>query len=267
MKNIFSITVVTLLLIACDSPLFSKKDKLPPGVQIVREYYPNRKIKSVLRVKENKRHGLCKYYYQDGSLRAEYHYRYNRLHGTCTDYYKNGEIKLVGHYVNNKLNGLMTSYYKSGSMMYEAEYVDGKKHGVKKRYYENGKLMSTNNYYLGKAGKGLKEYTSDGKRITNYPEIEIKEVNRLAMEGTLYLKISLSNNSSNVTFYITELNNEKYLPSHAEPIEKEGNIATVEYYVAKGSVLMKEINVVARYKTKLGNFYLISRKYPIAAKN
>ncbi len=267
MKNIFYIALVVLLFISCDSPLFSKKDKLPPGVQIVREYYPNRKIKSVLRVKQNKRHGLCKYYYEDGSLRAEYNYRLNRLHGTCTDYYKNGEVKLVGEYVNNKLNGTMTSYYKNSKKMYEAEYVNGEKHGVKKRYYENGKLMSVNSYYLGGVGLGLKEYTSDGKRITNYPEIKIKEINRLAMEGTLYIKISLSNNSSSVAFFITDLHNDKYLPSHAEPIEKEGSIATVEYYVAKGSVMMKEINVVARYKTKLGNFYLMSRKYPIAAKN
>jgi antitoxin component YwqK of YwqJK toxin-antitoxin module len=256
-----------ITLISCDSGPFSKKEKLPRGVQIVKEYYPNRMLKSVLRVKHNKRHGLCLYYYQDGSLRAEYNYNYNKFEGLCTDYYKNGQKKLVGEYKDNRLNGTLTSYYPDGKVRSKTEYVNGKKQGIGKKYYKNGQLKSISKYSHGQPGTGLKEYTSDGRLITDYPEIVVKEINQLAMLSSLTLKISLSNRSKNVKFYINALDHDTYLSPYAEDLVSENGIATAEYHVSKGSTLMREITIVAKYKTPRGNIYLTSRKYNLAAKN
>ena len=259
--------LILIAVIACDTPLFHKKEKLPRGVQIVHRYYPNKAIKEILRVKRNKRHGLCKFYRQDGSLRAEYNYKYNKFHGSCTDYYSNGNVKLKGEYVEGLLNGKLIAYYKNGKIMSETEYKNNNKHGTEKRYYSNGKLKSTGKYYLGYPGLGLKEYTSEGKLYTDYPAIEVYEIDRIAMENTLYLKISLSDKSDRADFYITELYMDKYLPDYTEEVYKDEGIATAEYKIYRGEMIMQEINIIAEYKTHLGNIKLLTRKYNLAAKH
>lgn len=219
--------------------------------------------------KSVKKNGIAKSNYPDGSLRAEIPMKDGKQHGLAVEYYKNGKKSLEINYVNGIKHGISRRYYEDGTLFKETPYDSGQIHGVEKRYRENGKLAAEVPYRKGNPCMGLKEYLTDGSPRKKYPEIIVKEINNTLLNGKFTLRISMSDGSKSVEYYRGQLLEGNCLSNFMGNIF-EGNergVGEITYTLPSGAFLMEEINIIAKVKTKLGNYYITQRKYNVAAEN
>ena len=235
--------------------------------EIIKEYYPSGRIKSINESVDNKRHGVCKYYYEDGKLKAIAHFNMNKYQGEQISYYPSGKIRGKVNYDDNKKHGLSYGYYGDETLYIKENYEFGRLNGLKQKFYDNGQLMMENHYLDGKPSIHLKEYDIKGNLITDYPKLVIKPVNRVFLDNTYVLKIYFSNKTRSGNYYIDELTEGKFLPSYSIPLDKTDRIANYIVEVPPGFVIMKEIKIIASMKTKLGHTRVVSKSYNLGVKH
>lgn len=203
----------------------------------MKKYYPNGKLESVFNLANYKLHGPAKKYYEDGSLRSE----------------------LL--YAEGKLAGIQKRYYESGALYKEEPFVKGERHGLVKKYRESGDLMTEAMYRNGQPGTVLKEYLTDGSLKTRYPKIVVKEINKVSSNGEYIVRVSMSDQSTNVKYYIGELDEGIYFTNDLkqQSTGQEG-IMELKAYLKPGEILDQEINIVARMPTRLNNTFITSHR-------
>jgi len=249
MNNLSYFLILSLFFVAgCDLELNSTNEeesniirdeegKIVSGE--VKQYTPGGKLTSIINVKEYKLHGPAVKYYEDGTT-----------------------VRSKLNYNMGNLEGMQKRYYKSGALYKEEPYVNGKRHGLVKKYRESGKIMTEVVYKNGQPGTELREYLTNGKLKQKYPSIVIKEIDNLRYNGVYTLKISMSDNSKNVKYYIGELDEGKFFSDNLIPERNVSKgILTVHFNLKPGDFLMKEFNVVARMPTRLNNAYITSRRH------
>ncbi|MDX1373794.1 MAG: hypothetical protein R3321_15070, partial [Nitrososphaeraceae archaeon] len=206
-KIVLSISVIVFTLYSCDKidQLFEKRsnpfaEKKEKGVE--KNYYPNGNLLSEVRVDSTGRyHGVTKKYYDTGKLKTAINYEHGKR-VEARQYYENGQLQMVFN------------------------YKDGLKHGKRLKYWPDGKLHSEMSYFEGEPQKGLVEYNKSGKKITKYPRLELRQIDRLASNGTYKVEAYFSSNPQRGTYYIGELKNgtiPKNLPK-LKTVNKKGVI-------------------------------------------
>jgi hypothetical protein len=207
-----------------------------------------------------------KEYFKDGKLLSRVTYVNNSKEGLSTSYYDNGAVNMEINYSNNKKNGPYTWYYENGKVYQEGNYVDNEKQGVEKKYHKNGKLQSVAEWVDDEPAKGLKEYYPSGK-LKPAPKIVFEEVNTIKLDGKYQLKMYLSNKNKYATFYESELEDGKYIPSYLVPIPSRKGVATLEHYLSPGQFIMRTITISAKMKTRYKNYYVLEQKFNVAVEN
>ena len=144
-------------------------------------------------------------------------------------------------------------------------YVNGKKHGIQKKYYEDGKLMAEIPYRNNLAMPGLIEYTKYGDPITQFPDMVFKEIDKIAFENKIVLKVYLSDNSKNVDYYRQHVTNNK--DTTRLPILDKKGILELDFYVPQGKMIMETVEIIAIKTTSRKNLCVIIGKYNLAAEN
>jgi antitoxin component YwqK of YwqJK toxin-antitoxin module len=266
MKKILMITVTLVaVFISCHDAGTNKKSKSrDKDISIVREFFPNGKVKAEISIKDNKRHGVTKNYSKTGRLLSVVDYAYGRKEGRATNYYSSGRVHSTMVYKNGLKEGEAVWYYENGNPYTVNQYVNNKLNGIQKKYYRNGNLQSEIPYKDGQPGTGLKEYTEAGELINNYPEIVVREINRVETEDKFILNIYLSRRMSNVHFYLDDLDSGKYIKRNMYELPSENGVATRTYDMPQGYVKFQKLNIIARARTKLGNTYITQRTYNLA---
>jgi len=151
-------------------------------------------------------------YYKNGKLAAVMNFKNSKLDGQAVKYYEDGITKRSDlKYSTGLLEGVQKRYYKSGSIYKEELYNKGKRDGLTRKYREDGKLMSEAVFKNGFAGTDLKEYLTDGRLKKIYPKIVINTEDRLSVNGTFKIIISLSDKSKKVEYYLGKLEEGIYL--------------------------------------------------------
>lgn len=234
--------------------------------EIIKEYYPSGKIKSINESVNNKRHGVCKYFSEDGKLTAVAHFNMNKYHGEQVSYYPNGNVRGRVLYVDNIKHGASLGYYEDGTLYIKENYLFGRLNGQKQKYYKNGQLMMENFYRDGRPSTQLHEYDKMGKVITYYPELIIEQKNMVAFNNTYLLKIYFSNKTHSGKFYIDELEGGVFLPRYISPLDIEDGIATYSIDISSGNIPAQKVNIIATMKTRLGHTKVVSKSYNIAGK-
>jgi hypothetical protein len=236
--------VVGLILfgvLGCSSGGKKKDDK--PKDNIVRTYDREKRLKSEVPMKDGKRHGLAK------------------------TYYPNGKVSLELPYVDDRREGRSKRYYESGLMFQETDYLDDQIHGTQKKYDAAG-LIAESRFEFGMPCTGLKEYAS-GQLRSGYPTIVIRPVDRIQVDGTYTLELSLTDGGSKAIFYLGELTSSGCLHNGLVPLPK-GRSATSAYrqfVLHPGQFLMEELNIIAEVTTRKGNTYITQKKFPLAIEN
>jgi hypothetical protein len=211
----------------------------------ITKYGINGKVESVYNVENYKLHGPARKYYDDGTtLRSELIYK------------------------EGKLEGLQKRFYESGSLYKEEPYVNGERHGLVKKYREGGSLMTEVSYKHGQPGTILKEYLTDGSLKTKYPKIVVDEVNTLSINGEYTIRVSMSDKSSNVKYFLGELDEGIYF---SKSLKQQHNVTDgvleLKAFLKRGESLRQDINIVARMPTRLNNTYLTSHRISLNVSN
>lgn len=270
MNRIILWTFGTLVLIGSCSPgkPEEKAKSTDPGIRVVKEFYPDGGLRSETEAMGKMRHGESKEYRKDGTLETLITYENNRKHGRALSYYSDGEtIKIEMNYVSGYKHGVAKWYYKSGKIYRNTPFIKGKIHGTRITYYENGCVQAKIPYQNGHPGMGLKELYPNGNPREFNAGIIFKEKDRINLDNTFRLSVSLSDGSRNVEFYSGKLSDGKYWNEQLSPIPTENGIGVLDFYVSKGSFKMETINVVARVTTSLKNYHIIQREYHLALEN
>jgi antitoxin component YwqK of YwqJK toxin-antitoxin module len=88
-----------------------------PEDSIVRKYYPNGKLSSVVVFKNGMQHGDSKYYYSNGNMKYEVVFQNGKEHGEARHYYQNGKLYQVVPYTEGIIHGVRKKYYKNGGIL------------------------------------------------------------------------------------------------------------------------------------------------------
>ena len=97
--------------------------------------------------------------------------------------------------------------------------------------------------------------------------IHDSKVDRISLDKTFTLVISLSDKSRTVKFYQGKLTNGIYWNDQLEPITTKNGVAELSFHVSKGTFKMETLNIVARGKTKLDHYHILQKEYHLAVEN
>ena len=208
-------------------------------------------------------------YYPGGQLRAEVVYKDGKKNGTAKQYYQDGKLYLEIDYANNIKHGWVRRYYEDGKIYMETPYDSGMISGVQKKYRVGGKLSAEIPYYKDFPCIGLKEYLLDGSLKGKWPTIVIKPINNLWKDNQYMLRLSMSDATRAVEYYLGELSEGKSLAWDAErvlTVDSKG-VGTLTFTLPQGAFMMKDVNIIAKVKTLQGNYYITQRRYNLAIEN
>jgi hypothetical protein len=224
--------------------------------------------------KEKVRDGVVKSYYDEAKkmIKAEVTMKNGKQEGSAIQYYKSGRKALEMFYKDGLREGMATRYFENGTVGQQTMYAKDKMHGIQKKFKESGKLLSEAEFYEDKPCKGLKEYLIDGtlKAVKDYPKIVIKPIDRIFMDGMYVLKLSLSEKAKEVEFYTGVLTNQKYIGMDASRVwslSGNKNEAEIVFTLPPGSLVMEKLNIIAKFKTVNGNYYITEVPYNVAVEN
>lgn len=265
MKNIFLI-VPLLVFFSCSGD--NGTGKKSSDDNIVREYYGNGVIKTEISVKDSLREGPTKNYDTEGRLLSEVNYVNNVKEGKVINYYaESGKVSTVFEYHNGVKQGDELYYYENGQPFRVTPYVDGKINGIQKFYYETGELMAEVPYLNNWPGKGIKRYAKDGSPADECPSIVVTKEDHLATANSVLLKFSLSNNSTNVTFYRGKPEQGIYLSDEIPSMATQHGSTQISFNLPKGARVDQNIDVIAHYKDRLGIPCVITTSYRLQIYN
>jgi len=129
---LFSVLIVIFLLQAC-----SRTDV---------QYWENGNIKSEIKYKNGKIHGLAIWYYEEGKKYYEANYVDEKLEGSLTKWYLNGLIQSREHYANDMLNGKSVFFNIRGRKTEEVTFVNDTMQGDYRAWYEDRKMRMEGQY-------------------------------------------------------------------------------------------------------------------------
>lgn len=205
--------------------------------------------------------GEVKKYFVTGKLEAVFNFTNYKLDGPARKYYDDGTtLRSELNYKDGKLEGMQKRYYESGALYKEEPYVDGERHGLVKKYRENGRLMTEVSYKMGQPGTILKEYLTDGSLKTRYPKIVVEEINTLDKNGEYLMRISMSDQSTDVKYYFGELDEEYFNDDLVEQRAVFDGVLELKAILQPGEMLRQDLNIVARMPTRLNNAYITTHR-------
>lgn len=208
--------------------------------------------------------------YQNGVTKSEIRYKQGAKNGVSKSFDRDGVLVLELPYVNNKREGTSKKYYAGGTVLAQTtEYKNDKMNGPQIRYRGDGKLLSEARYEDDRPCLGLKEYLENGSLKKKYPTIEMKVIDNVKTSGIYKIKFSLSERSKSVKFYKGKLSKSGCLYDGMEYMLMDESTKTgeISYYLAPGSFVMEELNVVAVFETLMGNTAIVQRTHHVAVDN
>jgi antitoxin component YwqK of YwqJK toxin-antitoxin module len=193
-------------------------------------YYPDGKIKSAIRYKNNLEDGLLLSFYNDGSLKDSVNFKAGHHAGTSLSWYKNGFAK-DSITVQDDGRGAKVAWFDNGVPSEAGRYIDfEKKQGKWQYFHKNGNISAeeiyADNILLSKKyynEEGMPTDTSGGERNAFFPGGEKKWSkfisSQLYFPGHLEFK-NVANASVVVTATVDEEGNvidaEVTVPLHPE---------------------------------------------------
>ncbi|MEQ9299878.1 MAG: hypothetical protein RIF33_14990 [Cyclobacteriaceae bacterium] len=201
---------------------------------------------------------------KDGRKISEVTYAEGKKEGRALNYFPSGKEELVLFYKNNLKDGLATTYYESGVVKKESPYVKGKLEGIQKHYFTNGNISAEVPYMNGIQSRKMKEYFKSGKEITKHAHIVVREINRVASNGSFVIKISFSDKVRNAKFYQGALTSGEYFEeAKVSALDTQNGTATITLRPAQGTFIKENLKIIGTYKTNKGLKYITTKVHSI----
>jgi hypothetical protein len=253
MKNLLT-PIFLLILWSCN----------PNKPKVVEEFNPDGTIKSQTTLVNGMKNGISKTYDEQGRLKSTAEYVNDRKEGWLYNYNPlNGKITAKAFYKNDQQNGTVNLYYTNGEIYREMKYVNGRLDSVVKTYYPGNKLQAENLFSMGQASINLKEYDLKGNLITKYPTIQAREEDMRSTKGKFRVRLSLSNDCDKVDYYLNAVGSDGFINEKAQSIPSKDGIGFLDYNLPRGASFSASLDLVAKYKTELGNTKILQKKYKL----
>ncbi|MFW5657274.1 MAG: toxin-antitoxin system YwqK family antitoxin [Bacteroidota bacterium] len=229
---------------------------------------------------------IVKTFYPNGNLKNYYTYLNERRNGVCRSYYANGKMHLEVYYKDDIKHGLAKQFYQNGKIYRETPYVNGKAHGVQKKYFKTGGLMAEVPYVQGKQASGMREYSPSGNVLVKYPEIMVHTTDKISVNGTYTIDLSLSDGANYTQFYVDRFlftrmkenfgraeefmikdRDETLLMDGYYPVYSEKGKAGIVLDVPAGFAFDQEVTFAASFQTRRNNTYISYKKVRLKFNN
>ncbi|HBH07297.1 MAG TPA: hypothetical protein DDX92_11920 [Flavobacteriales bacterium] len=148
------------------------------NVEIVREYFPDAKVKKEKTYLAGKPHGVWKEYNDSGNVVNAWIYDKGILlgqgivdanglkQGPWIEYYREGEKRAEGEYLDGARIGAWKFFHLNGKIAQKGKYKEGgKAHGRWVWYFDNGMVLKEENYRKGLEDGDFTEYDSTGNEL------------------------------------------------------------------------------------------------------
>lgn len=145
------------------------------AIEIKREYYQSKKLKSYVSMRSGEKDGISVFYNTKENVDSVLIYSMGKVtergekinpdgskEGIWYSYTPEGKISSQGQYKGGKKKGEWLFFYPDGQIMQKGDYVEGKENGTWVWFFPSGKIQREDNYVLG---------LLDGKS-TSYDETE-----------------------------------------------------------------------------------------------
>lgn len=272
--NIYTLSTIVFIFTSCSNAFDGKN-----GINTY--YYENsKKIKQTVEFKDGKRHGELKEYYRNGILKVRQYYKNDTLNDSSFFYHENGNLSYFQYLKNFEKEGTWKKYNKQGKVYEEINFKDdykegkhniytyktlkllesynysnGMKEGEQKLFYNNGNPKAVLYYHYDKPCLGTIEWSENGDKIDNDFKISYREQNNLLLGEKLTYYIKLENPTpDDEVLVITDIKDNKYI--YGYPLTLKNGEFILEYYVPKGSFILKTERLAAFRKTKMGNTHI-----------
>ncbi len=217
---------------------------------------------------KSQKNGLVKQHYPSGAVKTEIEYKDGKRHGLAKRYYENGLLHQEITYENNIKQGEAKTYYKNGKLFQLTPYENGYIQGIRMKYRDDGSLMAEIPYYYDQPCQGMIEYLLNGKRKKQYPAINVIRKDNLLKNSTYTLRFQMSEKMQNVKFFEGTLDENGCMVNELENFySPRKGVAEITFDLPPGGFIMKEFNIIAKGKTKLGNPYITQRRLNLAIEN
>lgn len=94
----------------------------------------------------NKLNGTIKEYYKDKKIKTISNYVEGKLQGRKEIYFENGNLSTVTNYFQDKLHGKKEKFYEDGTLEFEGYYEKNNMVGTWKWFDRDGKLLKIKEY-------------------------------------------------------------------------------------------------------------------------
>jgi hypothetical protein len=214
-----------------------------------------------------KLNGLHKFYYPDGKLYLEINYRDSLPDGMFRQYFKSGILFEETTYRMGIKHGQSKKFHGNGRLFTDTPYDSGRIHGIQKKYRSDGTIAFEAPYYYNNPCVGLKEFYLSGRMVDKYPTIVVKAENKLLKEGEYILQLTLSDNTKRVEFYKGKLTDGKYIGEDVKVIHTRDGVGSLHYSLPPGVFVMEKLDILAKVKTDLNNFFITQVSFNLATEN
>jgi hypothetical protein len=216
---------------------------------------------------KGKLQGLHKWYFPSGELYLEVNFKDSLPHGSSKRFMKNGQVLEDATYIMGVRHGITRTYHENGQLSTETPYDSGRIHGIQRKFRKDGTPAFEAPYYYDNPCVGLKEYYTSGNPVKNYPTIIVTPKNDLLRTGEYVLELRLSDGSESVRFYHGELTDGKFIGRYTTPLHVQNGVGRIYYTLPPGGFVMEKLNIIAKAKTDLRNYYITQLKYNLAIEN
>ena len=250
MKYLISISVF-FILFSC-TPKNSK-------TEVIEEFNADGTIKSSTPVSNGLRNGLVKHYNEHGRLISSVEYKDDKREGLYEEFFpQNGKLVLKVIFKNDIQEGPLQQFYQEGMLYRESFYINGRVNGPYTTYWPNGKKREIVYFNMGKRLIKSEEFDKEGNQVKNFPEIIIKQTDRIKSANKYIVEFSLSKPIKNPVFY-TAKPDSIYLPAHMSEITLVNGKPARVFYLLNGQTVKTNILVIVKYKSDFNNYIYLSK--------
>lgn len=193
----------------------------------------------------------------------EVHYTNGIREGLTRTFYKGGVTEQEIPYSDDARNGEAKWFYPDSKLFRVTPYENDTINGDQIQYYKSGRVKARINYVNGVRSPLLDEYAMSGVKVTEYPELTFKVIDKYREKGVYKIYLEMSNLTENVNYYRGDFVNGLVDLSVCKPLLQSATTGYLD--MIKGdSTGADSVVVIAAYLTNFGNrlYYRIAIPLP-----
>jgi len=193
-----------------------------------------------------------KNYMRDGVKLKEVHFTNGIREGMTRTFYRGGVTEQEIPYVGGARNGEAKWFYPDSKLFRVTPYENDTINGDQIQYYKSGRVKARINYINGNRSPMLDEYEMSGVKVTDYPKLTYKVIDKYREKGVYKIYVEMSDLSETVNYYRGDFVNGLVDLSVCKPLLQSATTGYLDM-IKSDSTGADSVVVIAAYLTNFGN--------------